>query len=271
VGGSITWSPAEIEDGHFEVLTPEGEVMQVDWAYACQEPGWCKLDWVLVDPAEPRAVKASNMLDATWEAPGGAITPLDGFIDPYFQEVYLDAESIPLFSKVIQHMDTQALQKYVADLESEVRKYTSQGHANYGKAAKRMYNVFRLTGRYEEAAFVRELFDEPAALLYQIGALLDGLADVGGDESAIDRETLIRQIDGHIRDITAVAEGPLETELVMSLIRLRDDVTGRTDLGAAWGDMLNAMQSHIDSLVNQYFMERLRGIPQVRQYLDSLG
>ena len=30
---------------------------------------------------------------------------------------------------------------------------------NYGKAAKRMYNIFRLTGHYEEAAFLRELFD----------------------------------------------------------------------------------------------------------------
>ena len=39
--------------------------------------------------------------------------------------------------------------------------------ANYGKVAKRLYNIFRLTGRWQEAAFVRELFDEPAALLYQ--------------------------------------------------------------------------------------------------------
>jgi DNA polymerase III epsilon subunit-like protein len=176
VGASITWSPAEIEDGHFDVFTPDGEVTRIDWAYACQEPGWCKLDWVLVDPAEPRAVKASNMLDATWEAPDGNIKPLDGFIDPYYQEVYLDAESIPVFSKVVQHMDAEALQKYVSDLEKEVKKYTGQKGANYGKAAKRMYNVFRLTGRFEEAAFVRELFDEPAALLYQVGALLDGLA-----------------------------------------------------------------------------------------------
>ena len=43
---------------------------------------------------------------------------------------------------------------------------------NYGKAARRMYNVFRLTGRYREAAYLRELFDEPVTALYQVAALL---------------------------------------------------------------------------------------------------
>ena len=30
--------------------------------------------------------------------PDGTITPLDGYLDPYFQEVYLEAESIPVFT-----------------------------------------------------------------------------------------------------------------------------------------------------------------------------
>ena len=271
-GASITWSPAELHDAHFEVLTPEGESFTIDWAYACQDPGWCKLDWVLVDPGFPRAVKASNMLDATWEDPEGAIHPLDGFIDPYYQEVYLDAESIPLFSKISKQMDPDALHKYVSLLEGEIGKYTHGDHANYGKAAKRMYNVFRLTGRYEEAAYVRELFDEPAALLYQVSALLDGLADIGSGDSAIDPETLIQQIDNLIRDVTSAAEGPVETELVMSLIHLRDDVTGRKKLlGGEWENTLREMQADIDLLVNHYFEERLRAIPQLEAYLVALG
>jgi hypothetical protein len=270
-GASITWSPAEVEDGHFEVLTPDGENMTIDWPYACQEPGWCKLDWVLVDPGQPRAVKASNMLDVTWENPQGQIYPLDGFIDPYYQEVYLEAESIPLFSKISRQMDPDALRNYVAQLEGEIRKYCHGDHANYGKAAKRMYNVFRLTGRYEEAAYIRELFDEPAALLYQVSALLDGLVDLGGSDGAIDRETLTSQVDDLIRSVTSAAEGPLETELVMALIRLRDDITGRQALGSQWESALRDMQAGIDGLVNQTFEERLRAIPQVGDYLDSLG
>jgi hypothetical protein len=38
-GSSITWSPAEVQDGHFIVLSPEGEPMIIDWNYACQDPG----------------------------------------------------------------------------------------------------------------------------------------------------------------------------------------------------------------------------------------
>lgn len=137
-GSSITWSPAEVQDGHFNVLSPDGEPMTIDWNYACQDPGWCKLDWVLVDPAHPRAVKASNMFDATWEDADGTISPLDGFIDPYYQEVYLDAESIPLFSKISQQMDPDALRKYVIRLEKEIRKYSFGDHANY----ERLPSVF---------------------------------------------------------------------------------------------------------------------------------
>ncbi len=270
-GASITWSPAEVEDGQFQALTPEGSNITIDWAYACQDPGWCKLDWVLVDPAYPRAVKASNMLDATWEDPVGKLHTLDGFIDPYYQEVYLDAESIPLFSKISRQMDPDALQKYVSQLEKEISKYAHGDQTNYGKAAKRMYNVFRLTGRFEEAAYVRELFDEPAALLYQVSAFLDGLVDLGSDTDAIDREILIQQVDDLIRSVTSAAEGPLETDLVMALIRVRDDITGRKALGSAWEGTLRGMQADIDGLVNQYFEARLRAIPEVCDYLDALA
>jgi hypothetical protein len=269
-GSSITWSPAEIADGRFQVLTPDGENMTVTWDYACQDPGWCKLDWVLVDPAYPRAVKASNMLDATWEDADGTILPLDGFIDPYYQEVYLDAESIPLFSKISEQMDPDALQKYVANLEKEIAKYSHDDHANYGKVAKRLYNVFRLIGRYEEAAYIRELFDEPAALLYQVSALLDGLVDLGSGSDTIDPETLTQQVDDLIRSVTSAAEGSVETDLVMALIRLRDDVTGRKSLGSGWESTLREMQADIDQLVNQFFEARLRAIPEVNDYLDGL-
>ena len=66
------------------------------------DPGWCKLDWIVADPARRALANASNMLDVTWEAPDGTITALDGFIDPYFQEVYLEAESLPLFTRLVE-------------------------------------------------------------------------------------------------------------------------------------------------------------------------
>jgi len=108
------------------------------------------------------------------------------FIDPYFQEVYLEADSVPLFAKLARHVSPQALDEYVQQITREVFKYTHE-HPNYGKAAKRMYNIFRLTGRHQAAALIRELFDEPAALLYQVWSLLDTIDDAGRPDSTLDR------------------------------------------------------------------------------------
>ena len=158
---------------------------------AAQDPGWCKLDWVIADPERGTLANASNMLDVTWEAPDGTITPLDGYLDPYFQEVYLEAESIPLFSKLAEHVSENALDDYVHQLEKEVRKYVTRDPLNYGKAAKRMYNIFRLTGKYEEAVFLRELFDEPATMLYQVYSLIRTIDDAAKPGSSISKESML--------------------------------------------------------------------------------
>ena len=57
----------------------------------------------------------------------------------------------------------------------------------------------------------------------------------------------------------------------MALIRLRDDVTGRRSLGSGWESTVREMQHDINVLVNQYFEERLRAIPEVNAYLDALA
>ena len=265
----VSWSPEEIEAGKMKVLRTSGEPWEVAWEYGCLDPGWCKMDWVIAEPERGRVVNASNMLDVTWEAPDGSIVPLDGFIDPYFQEVYLEAESVPLFSKLARHISPKALDTYVQQLTGEVYKYTHK-HVNYGKAAKRMYNIFRLTGRHRAAALIRELFDEPAALLYQVWSLLDTMDDAGQPDSTIDRDTLVQQADELIRNVIETCEGPLETEIVMSLIRLRDDITGRVDLGEDWSTLITDSRSKAEELVNKFFKEKLLGIPEVREFLDSL-
>ena len=268
-GSPISWSPDEVKDGHMQVFRPSGEPWQVEWTYGCLDPGWCKMDWVIAEPEKGRVVNASNMLDVTWEAPDGSITPLDGFIDPYFQEVYLEAESVPLFSKLAGHISPQSLDEYVTQITGEVYKYTHK-HINYGKAAKRLYNIFRLTGRHKPAALIRELFDEPAALLYQVWSLLDTVDDAGKPDSTIDRETLVQQTDQLIKNVVETCEGPQETDIVMALIRLRDDLTGRTQLGEEWSVLIADSRSKVEELVNDFFKAKLLGIPEVEAFLESL-
>jgi hypothetical protein len=268
-GSPISWSPEEVKEGKMRVYRASGEPWEVDWSYGCLDPGWCKMDWVIAEPELGHVVNASNMLDVTWETPEGDIIPLDGFLDPYFQEVYLEAESVPLFTKLAKHVSPRALDDYVEQITGEVRKYTHDP-ANYGKAAKRMYNIFRLTGRHEGAALIRELFDEPAALLYQVWSLLDTVDDAGQKGSTIDRRTVVSQTDELIRNVVDTVEGPMESEIVMALLRLRDDVTGWMELGDDRGQLISDSRLKVEQLVNKFFKEKLLAIPQAREFLNRL-
>jgi hypothetical protein len=269
-GQPISWNAQEVKDGYFDLFTPAGEPLTIEWSYGSQDPGWCKLDWVIAEPEEGRVVHASNMLDVTWESPDGDIVPLDGFLDPYFQEVYLDAESIPLFTKLVKHLSPNVLQDYVGALEHQVAKYSLYDPKNFGKVAKRLYNIFRLTGRWPEAAFVRELFDEPAALLYQVAAMLDTIEEAVTNKVALDQDTLVDQVDSLIRTVVRVCEGPLEEQIVDALLRLRDDLSGRRALGEERDKVLQASYDQVGELVNQYFQERLFLMPEIVAYLESL-
>lgn len=270
-GHFISWSPEEVKAGEMQVFSPDGEALTIPWSYGEKEPGWCKMDWTIALSAEGRVVNASNMLDVTWQTPEGDIVPLDGFLDPYFQEVYLDATSIPLFAKLAGRLPPQVVGQYVDQLEGEVRKYAHHDPPNFGKVAKRLYNIFRLVGRYEEAAWVRELFDEPTAALYQVRALLDTIDEARETGMELEQEALVQQVDGLIRAVVESTEGPKETELVMVLLRLRDDISGRLDIGEEWGTLMDRSRADVSRLVNQFFEEKLMAIPEVRAYIESLG
>jgi len=264
----IAWIPEEVQQGKVIGKTEAGDPVEVTWEEVSQEPGWCKLDWVVADPVRKQLVNASNMLDVTWEAPDGMLTPLDGYLDGYFQEVYLDAESIPVFSKLVKQVSSDALDDYVAALEKEVKKYYIKS-PNYGKVAKRLYNVFRLTGRYADAAYLRELFDEPATILYQIGALIRTVEESFQPGSEIDRETILNQADELIVGVTSALEGEKEVEIVRMLLNFRGLLANDINRGAL-SPQANAAQAEIVNIVNNFFYEKLTGMPSIKEYLVNL-
>jgi hypothetical protein len=268
-GSSIGWSPAEVEAGAIEAQLADGSPATITWDDVAREPGWCKLDWVVADPVRGELANASNMLDVTWEAPDGTIVPLDGYLDPYFQEVYLEADSVPIFSKLSRQVSADALDDYVAELERQVASYVRKDPRNYGKAAKRMYNVFRLTGRYPEAAYVRELFDEPAALLYQVGALIRTMDEAVDPNSPISMKHVMAQADNLILEVVQVLEGAEESEVVRLLLRLRDGLQ-RQEEGDTWNAEVEAARDQVINVVNNFFRDKLTGLPEIRSYLEAL-
>ena len=266
-GSPIAWKAEEFIAGQFEAFTPEGKPVTVKATDVMSDPGWCKLDWVVADPVREQLVNASNMLDVTWEAPDGTITPLDGYLDPYFQEIYLEAESVPIFSKLAQHVSANALDEYVSQLEKEVNKYLTKD-LNYGKAAKRMYNVFRLTGRYEEAAFLRELFDEPAAMLYQVWALVRTMEECCSPGSDIPIDNVIAQADNLILAVIDALEGDEETAVVRHLLKLRRSLD-KQQAGEEMNAEVEAARAEVINIVNNFFYDKMTAYPAIKVYIDS--
>jgi hypothetical protein len=269
-GTPISWSPAEIQAGFINAARQDGSARPVSWEEAALDPGWCKLDWVVLDPVRRVLANASNMLDVTWEAPDGSITPLDGFLDPYYQEVYLDANTVPIFSKLARHVSADALENYVQQLEKEVAKYVKSDPANYGKAAKRMYNVFRLTGRYHMAAFVRELFDEPAAMLYQVWSLIRTIDDSVRPGSVLEKEDLLRETDRLTLAVVEALDGDQEAEIVKRLLHLRQTLDHQ-EMQTSLNQEAEAARAEVIQLVNNFFFEKLTAVPEIRSYIEGFG
>jgi hypothetical protein len=266
-GSSVGWRPDEIRAGKIDAFYPDGRRAEIGWDEAALDPGWCKLDWVIADPIRGRLANASNMLDVTWQAPDGSITPLDGYLDPYFQEVYLEAESIPVFAKLVRHVSEDALESYVQQLEREVKKYVS-GDVNYGKAAKRMYNIFRYTGRYQEAAYLRELFDEPTTVLYQVWALVRTLEEALLPDSGISLDAVHEQADHLVLSVVEALEGSAELEMVRALLTLRQALASRGDSEEKWHAQVEASRKAAINIVNNFFYEKLTAVPGIKAYIE---
>ncbi len=265
-GSPITWKPENVKEGYIKAFSSDGKEILIGWDDVANDPGWCKLDWVVADPVRGKVANASNMLDVTWEAPDGNITPLDGYLDPYFQEVYLEAMSIPLFSKLVKQVSPDALDHYVEQLRKEVKKYLS-GEPNYGKVAKRMYNIFRLTGRYGEAAYIRELFDEPATVLYQVWALVRTLEEASTPDSLITKDALLKQADELIMDVVDVLEGEKESEIIRSLLYLRDSISRRDEYQS---DEVERARANLIGLINNFYYDKLISIPEIKKYIEDV-
>ena len=272
-GGPVTWKLNEIQD-EVQILTVPGKDgadstrIELRWGEQALDPGWCKLDWVVSDPSRAGLSNASNVIDVTWEGPDGEIVSLDGYLDAYFQEVYLDADSVPTFAKVAKFVSEDALDEYVEALEGEVHKYLTK-HLNYGKAAKRMYNVFRLSGRHLDAAFVRELFDEPATILYQVWALIGTLDNATQEGSSIAIDEVQQQADALILDVVQALDGDAEAELVKSLLELRQTLETQKS-GEIRTNEVEAAKAQVVNLINTFYRDRLVVMPTIKDYIEKM-
>jgi hypothetical protein len=179
VGSALAWGFADVIAGAVELRTPaEGEAGRVMWAEAATDPGFVKFDWFVDDRALGGPRRVSKVIDPTWAAPDGRVVSLDGAIDGDFQQVYLAVVAAELARRLVGEDGGDRL-AYVTAMERDVLAYRRRRPPDYGKVAKRLYNLCRLTGHYAEALFVRDLLAAEPARLHRLRAALE-VAALGG-------------------------------------------------------------------------------------------
>jgi hypothetical protein len=270
-GDPISWQPSDVAAGYIVVARADDpqQSITIKWNEVQAGLGWTYLGWIVADRDSGQIALASNMLDVTWEAPDGTLTSLDGSIDPFFQEIYLDAAALPVFTKLIKHVDPNAMKAYIHAMRGQVLHYTQQ-EPNFGKASKRLYNLFRLTDQLEAAAYVRELFDEPGACLYQVPGLLEAIDAAHDESSGIDRGTIIRQIDQVIHTVEAAQIGSAADKMIAELIRLRGEVEDHSSPAQDWETLLTDVRSRCSEIVNEFFRVRLLSFPPIQKFMAAL-
>jgi hypothetical protein len=125
-----------------------------------------------------------------------------------------------------------------------------------------------LTGRYEEAAFLRELFDEPTSLLYQVWALIRTMDECSQPESTIPIEKVQGQADQLIIEVVDALEGDQESTVVRYLLRLRNGLKEQKS-GQPLTNEVEAARAEVINIVNNFFYEKLTGHPEIKGYIDE--
>ena len=162
-----------------------------------------------------------------------------------------------------------AIAGYVELLTEEVYTYTVR-EPNFGKAARRMLNIFRLTGRFAEADFIRDLFDEPTTALYQAAAVLRTLNQHSEERQAGDGDALAAQVDRLIMSAIGALDGRAEGEMVQRLMAVRSELS-RLSGPEAQGDELVQLREAAVVAVNDYFERELTANPSIAGYLKSVA
>jgi hypothetical protein len=126
-----------------------------------------------------------------------------------------------------------------------------------------------MNGHYAEAAFIRELFDEPVTALYQVAALIRTLGDAANSGEDFDVETLTAEVDRLIMSAIQALDGPEEAEMVGHLLKLRNSVQKRATEADRAEDMTDVQDAAMKA-VNDYFERALRSVPEIDAYLKEI-
>lgn len=164
----------------------------------------------------------------------------------------------------LNDLSPDELEIYVKQLEGQVRRCVIREPKDFGRAASQMYNIFSLRGLSEEAAYLKELFDEPAKLLYCAGSMLHEIEEIADADPH-----LLHQIDELILMADRTIEDGEEIEIVRVLLRLRSSVAEQSG-GVGRPETIALAREKVLQLVNDFFYDRLTALPTLRDYIVKM-
>jgi hypothetical protein len=116
---------------------------------------------------------------------------------------------------------------------------------------------------------LRELFDEPATVLYQIWSLIRTIDDAYIPGSSITNEQMVASTDNLIMEVIRSLEGDAEAEIVKHLLNLRDALA-QPEARNRLTTEAEAARAMVINIVNNFFYERLSAIPSIMEYMDEV-
>jgi hypothetical protein len=116
---------------------------------------------------------------------------------------------------------------------------------------------------------LRELFDEPTSMLYQVWSMIRTVDDAVQANASFQEEQLIKQADALMLNVIRVMEDAREAEIVAKLLKFRDAIDKQdsyeqlsTEAEAARGELIN--------IVNNFFYDKLTAVPEIKQYIEKI-
>jgi hypothetical protein len=116
---------------------------------------------------------------------------------------------------------------------------------------------------------VRELFDEPTTILYQVWSLIVTLENATEPGSSIPIEAVQAQADTLIVDVVKALDGDQEDAIVQALLQLRRTLEDQNS-GEARSAEVEAAQAQVVNLINTFYRDKLVAMPSIKDYIDAV-
>ncbi len=157
---------------------------------------------------------------------------------------------------------------YLRDLEEQVRELIGTEPKDFARAAILIYDICRLRGEGDQARLVRDVFDVPAIVLYQVPPLVRTIGQMGDTSTPDAVDAVLGRIDDLTRLVVMALEGDGDADIVRRLVELRTAVTEIPDRERP--DAVSSAADSLAHLVNAFFFDRLTAIPALRTYVVGL-